>query len=184
MSIVGAEWVMFHDHALPLHLWAEACNTTIWLQNKSPHPILGMSTLEENFLGKKPYVRHFKIFHSLVYSHVTKYAQKKLEPTPEFGIFLAYTDTPHNYQVYLLTNKMTVVQRDVKFDQDKTMRSSLERELQLHVVEELLAPKEEHQDDVEQPHVEEQEVEAPTLAQSSRNGRKLTIEAWSTHVTM
>jgi len=38
---------------------------------------------------------------------------------------------------------MTVVRRDVKFTEEKTMRCSLESELQLHVDEEILAPKEE-----------------------------------------
>ena len=40
---------------------------------------------------------------------------------------------------------MTVVHMDVGFDEEKAMRVSLERELELHVVEEILAPKvEEH----------------------------------------
>ena len=51
--------------------------------------------------------------------------------------------------VYLPSHRMTMVCRDVKFDEEKAMRCSLERELQLHVDEEILAPKEEPQDDVE-----------------------------------
>jgi len=54
---------------------------------------------------------------------------------------------------------------------------SLERDLQLHVEEELLAPKEEPQDDVEKPHAEEQRVEAPTHAKTSKDGMKHTREA-------
>ena len=76
---------------------------------------------------------------------------KELEPTTKLGIFVGYTDSPHNYHVYLPTNMMTVVHRDVKFYEKKAMRYSLERELTLHVDEELLAPKEENQDVVEQP---------------------------------
>jgi len=37
---------------------------------------------------------------------------------------------------------MTVVRRDVKFDEEKAVRCSHEKELQLHADEELLAPKE------------------------------------------
>ena len=44
---------------------------------------------------------------------------------------------------------MTMVCRDVKFNEEKTTICSLERELQLHVDEEILAPNEEPQDDVE-----------------------------------
>lgn len=70
-----------------------------------------------------------------------------------------------------------MVRRDVNFHEEKAMRYSLERELQLHVDEDILALKEEPQDDMEQPHVEEQRVEAPTYAVSSRDGRKCTREA-------
>lgn len=59
------------------------------------------------------------------------------------GIFFGYTYTPHNYQVYLLTNRLKMVHRDVKFDEEKAMRCSLERELQLHAVYDILASKEE-----------------------------------------
>jgi len=37
---------------------------------------------------------------------------------------------------------MALVHRDVKFDEEKAMRCSLERDLQLRADEELLAPKE------------------------------------------
>jgi len=50
---------------------------------------------------------------------------------------------------------MTMVRRYVNSDEEKAMRCSLERELQLHAYEQLLAPKEEPQDDVEQPHEKE-----------------------------
>jgi hypothetical protein len=70
---------MLHDQGLPMHLWAEACNTAVYVQNHCPHRVLGMSTPEEDFTGKKPDVSHFKIFGSSVYVHVTKNARKKLE---------------------------------------------------------------------------------------------------------
>ena len=41
-----------------------------------------------------------------------------------------------------------MVRRDVNFYEEKVMRCSLERELQLNAYEEILAPKEEPQDDV------------------------------------
>ena len=81
-----------------------------------------MSTPEEAFTGKKPDVSHFKIFGSSVYVHVTKNAKKKLESTDEVGIFLGYTEKPHNYRVYFPNNKMTVMRRNIKFDEGKAMR--------------------------------------------------------------
>jgi len=164
-TIVGGAWVMLHDQGLPLHLWADTCNTTVYLQNRSPHCILGMRTLKEAFSEKRPDVGHFRIFGSSVYCHVTKDVQKKLEPTAELGILVGYTDTPHNSRVYLPTSQRTVVRRDLKFDEQKAMRVSLEREIQLQVMEELLVPKEEEpQTDAKQLHVEVPGVETSTQA--------------------
>ena len=54
---------------------------------------------------------------------------------------------------------------------------SLERELELHVKEELLVPKDEPQD-LEKPHAEDHGVAENTHAEPSiRNGRRCTTEA-------
>ena len=102
-----------------------------------------MSTPEEAFTGKKSDVSHFNIFGSSVYVHVTKNARKKLESIAKVGIFVEYTETPHNYHVYLRDSQITVVRWDIKFNEVKSMKLSLERELQLHAEEELLVPKDE-----------------------------------------
>ena len=107
---------------------------------------------------------------------MTKDSRKKLEPTAEVGIFVGYTKTPPNYRVYFRNSKMTVMRQDIKFDERKAMRLSLERELDLHAKEELLVPKDESQD-VDQPHEEVHGVEKTTQANPSIiNGRKRTTE--------
>ena len=81
---------------------------------------------------------------------------------------MGYNGTPHNYLVDMPTIRMTMVRRDIKFNEEKVMRLSLERELELHENEDLLAPKVEGpQIDVEQTHVEVQRVETSTQAESS-----------------
>jgi hypothetical protein len=71
---------------------------------------------------------------------------------------------------------MTVMRRDIKFDEGKAMRLLLERELELHVERELLVPKDESQD-VDQAHEEVHGVEETNQADPSiRNGRKRTTE--------
>ena len=102
--------------------------------------------------------------------------RKKLEPTAEIEIFVGYTETPHNYCVYFPNSRMTVVQRDIKFDEEKSMWLSLERELDLHAEEELLVPKDESQY-VDQPHEEVHGVEEKTHAEPTiRNGRRCTMK--------
>ena len=135
-----------------------------------------MSTLKEAFSGKKPDISHLRIFGSPVYIHVTKDARKKLESISEVGIFVGYTDTPHNYRVYLPDSRKTVVRRDIKFQEEKAMQCSLEREPHLHAKEELLVPKEELPE-VDQPQEEVHEVEETTHAVPTIRGRKRTTEA-------
>eukprot|EP00253_Pinus_taeda_P003039 PITA_03039 len=67
---------------------------------------------------------------------------------------------------------MTVVRRDVKFDEEKAMRCSLERELQIPPEEELLAPNKEAREVVEQLQVEEKIVETSLKHKHIEKARK------------
>jgi hypothetical protein len=49
-------------------LWVEACNTIIYVQNKSPHRILEVKTPEEAFSEMKPEIGHLMVFGCLVYT--------------------------------------------------------------------------------------------------------------------
>ena len=89
-----------------MHLWVEACNIAVYVEKCCPHRVIGMSTPEEAFTSKKPDVSHTNILGSSVYVH----ARKNLEPTTEVGIFVGYTETPHNYRVYFPNIKTTVMQ--------------------------------------------------------------------------
>ena len=174
--IVGAAWVMLHDQGLPLPLWAEECTTAVYVQNHCPHRILGMSTPEEAYFGKRPDISHLRIFGSNVYMHVMKDARKKLEPTVEVGISVGYTNMPHNYCVYFPDSRKTVVRRDIKFQEEKAMKCSLEMEPHLHADEELLVPKDELQD-VDQPQDKVHGVEETTHAAPTIRGQKRITEA-------
>jgi len=87
-NIVGETRAMLHDQGPPLHLWDQAHNTMVYVQNHSPHRMLEMKTREEAYFVQRPDVGHFRIFGSSIYFHVTKYAWKKLEPTTQLGIFV------------------------------------------------------------------------------------------------
>ena len=71
---------MLHDQDLPMHLWAEAARTTVYVQNRTPHRVLENKTPEEVFFGKKPEVSHLRIFSCPVYIHIPKEKRTKLDP--------------------------------------------------------------------------------------------------------
>lgn len=78
---------MIHDQGLPMYLWVEACNTVVYVQNRSPHKKMKDMTLEEAYTGVKPKVNHLRIFGCPFYMHVPKEKRSKLEPTGKRGIF-------------------------------------------------------------------------------------------------
>ena len=45
---------MLHDQDLPMHLWAKATKTAVYVQSRTPHRVLENKTPEEVFSGKKP----------------------------------------------------------------------------------------------------------------------------------
>ena len=71
-TICEAAKAMLTNLDLPLSLWVEAACTVVYIQNKSPHAILGEKTPEEVFTSKKPAVDHMRIFGTHVYIHVPK----------------------------------------------------------------------------------------------------------------
>jgi hypothetical protein len=123
-AIVGAAKAMLHDQGLPLFLWVEAWNTLVYMQNRNPHRVLGDKTPEEAFSGKKPEVRHFRIFGCLTYSHVPSEKRTKLNPTAEKGVFVGYSETSKAFRIYIPSLRKTVVRQDVRFEEDRAFQRS------------------------------------------------------------
>ena len=94
--IMEAARGMLHDQDLPMHLWAEATRTTMYVQNRTPHTVLKNKTPEEVFFGKKPEVSHLRIFGFPVYLHIPKVKRTKLDPSGKMGIFVGYSESSQN----------------------------------------------------------------------------------------
>jgi transposase InsO family protein len=52
-TIMEAVKTMIHDQDLPMHLWAKAGRTTVYVQNRLSHSALGFETPEEMSTGNK-----------------------------------------------------------------------------------------------------------------------------------
>jgi hypothetical protein len=128
-AIVGAAKAMLHDQDLPKFLWAEACNIVVYLQNRSPHRVLGNVTPEEAFTGKKPDISHLRIFGCVVYCHIPAEKRTKLDPTTEKGILVGYSETSKAYRVYIPSTRKTVERRDIKFEEERAFRKSYQTKI-------------------------------------------------------
>ena len=52
-TIMEAARAMIHVQDLPMHIWAEAARTTMYVQNHTPHRVIKNKTPKEVFSGKK-----------------------------------------------------------------------------------------------------------------------------------
>ena len=108
-TIVGAAKAMLYDLDLPRFLWAEACNTTVYIQNRTPHRALGKKMPERVFIGRKPKVSHLRIFESLGHCHVPDEKHSKLDQTAENGYLVGYSKTSKAYIIYIPSSMKIVV---------------------------------------------------------------------------
>ena len=121
-TIVEAVRAMLYDQDMPRSLWAEACNTVVYVQVKIPHIALGKITPESVFTGSKPKVSHFRIFGSMAYCHVPSEKRKKLDMTTEKGYLVGYNENAKAYCIYILGSRKFVVWMDVKFMEEKGLQ--------------------------------------------------------------
>ena len=117
---------MITDLDLPLSLWDEATGTVVYIQNRSPHAILGEKTSEEVFTKKKPAVDHMRIFGTPVYVHVSKEKRAKLEPSRKKGIFVGYSDSSKACRIYVPGQWYIEVNRDMIFHEESVFRQTQE----------------------------------------------------------
>ena len=93
---------MLHDQDFPMHIWAEAARTAVYVRKRIPHRVLENNTPKEVFSDKKPKVSHLRIFDCLVYIHIPKEKRTKLDPSGKKGIFVGYSKSSKAYRIYFL----------------------------------------------------------------------------------
>ena len=122
-TICEAAKAMLTDLDRPLSLWAKAACTAVYIQNRSPHAILGEKSQEEVFTGEKPVVDHMRIFGTPVYIHVPKEKRANLEPSEKKGIFVGYSESSKAYRIYVPGQRYS---RDVIFHEEVVFRQTKE----------------------------------------------------------
>jgi hypothetical protein len=112
-------------------LWAEACMTTVYVQNMSPHQILKNITPKEAFTGVKPEIGHFRIFGCLVYFHVPKEKRSKLDPSGRNGTFVGYNESSKAYRIYIPGQRQIEISKDVIFEEEISFQRSKESQMEI-----------------------------------------------------
>jgi len=79
---------MIHNAKLPLHFWAEAVNTAVYLHNCSPIYTLEDKAPFEYWFHEKPEISNLLVFGFVCYMHMPNGERQKLDPMPSKGIFI------------------------------------------------------------------------------------------------
>jgi len=91
---------MLHEKNLPKKFWAEAANTTVFLQNRLLTRDVKDQTPFEAWYGYKPSLNFLKIFGCLCFTLVTPIKRDKLDKRALLGIFIVYSSVAKAYKVF------------------------------------------------------------------------------------
>ncbi|CAN6541722.1 unnamed protein product [Malus baccata var. baccata] len=78
-TIVEMAKSMLHEKKLPYKLWGEAVNTAVYLLNRCSTSALNCVTPFEAYTGRKPWIKHLKVFGVVCYSLIPRDLRHKLD---------------------------------------------------------------------------------------------------------
>ncbi|MCO5590549.1 hypothetical protein L7F22_044520 [Adiantum nelumboides] len=116
-TIMEMARAMLAHASLPRSYWAEACNTAVYIQNRSPTHALQDMTPFQAYYGRKPTVSHFRVFGCSAFVHIPKEKRQKLDFKSRKLLFLGYSAESDAYRLYDPDTRTTTVSRDVVFDE-------------------------------------------------------------------
>lgn len=88
---------MLHERKLPLHLWAEATYTAVYLKNRTASDTIGVTPYEKWF-GSRPSIGHLRVFGSEAYVHVPKEERTKWEKNSIKCQMIGYNEDSKAYR--------------------------------------------------------------------------------------
>ncbi|KAG7548326.1 Integrase catalytic core [Arabidopsis suecica] len=106
-----------HGKDLPKALWAEGMRCAAYVINRMPLSPNNMKSPYEMVHGKKPTVKHLRIFGSVCYVHVFDSQRTKLEAKAKKCIFVGYDEQRKGWRCMDPETHKYVVSRDFVFDE-------------------------------------------------------------------
>lgn len=122
------------EKGIPTEFWDEAVNVSVYLQNRCYTSANEEKTPFEVFTGRKPGVKHLKVFGCICYTFVPSVLRQKFDEKSEKGVFIGYGSCEKGYRVYLLHAKKIILSRDVIFDEDKSWNWGIEHDQSVSVI--------------------------------------------------
>ncbi|GBO46055.1 Retrovirus-related Pol polyprotein from transposon TNT 1-94 [Araneus ventricosus] len=113
---------MLKDSALRNSFWVEAlmCFTNVWNRVCHRHE---KKTPFELFGGRKPSVKHFRIFGITAYVGIPKQTRSKLQMRSKKGIMVGYALQMRGYRIWIPSERRVVETINVTFDKKRAART-------------------------------------------------------------
>ena len=103
--------------------------------NRSPTKALSGKTPFEAWFGKKPNVKHLRVFGCAAYPHVPRNERGKLYPKAKCCIFLGYATQRKGYRLYDTKTSCIILSRNVVFNESSRGVDSKQEETQSGQIE-------------------------------------------------
>lgn len=128
-TLVEMARCMIHGKNLPQNFWAEAINTATYIRNRSESSALNKVTPYEAWTGRKPSIRHLRIFGSKCYALDTNPGRSKLAPKGIPCLLLGYDGQSKSYRLWDQEKRKVKISRDVQFNEHDTSLRPLEHNI-------------------------------------------------------
>ena len=117
LTIMDRVRTILIESRLPLSLWAEAVDYTIYTKNRSPAAAVKGKTLYEVFWGIKPDISNLRVFGSQCYVHNDTPNRRKLDACAFPAIFIGYPPTSKAWRYYIPSQRKAGTSRNIIFDE-------------------------------------------------------------------
>lgn len=105
MHIVKTSLALLHYTSLPLTYWSHAFQTTLYLINRHPTPILNNKSPYECLFQQSPNYSKLKPFDCVCYPWLRPYTTSKFQPKSQPCLLFVYSSAKSAYKCYDLEIK-------------------------------------------------------------------------------
>ncbi|KAK8934943.1 hypothetical protein KSP39_PZI014634 [Platanthera zijinensis] len=117
LTIMNMASSMVKGKGLPKKYWAEAVQVAVYVLNRCPTKSVKFKTPFEAWCGRKPSVKHLRVFGCVAYAHIPDQRRRKLDDRSEKCIFVGYAPASKAYKLYNPETEKAIISRDVVFEE-------------------------------------------------------------------
>ncbi|CAL9018516.1 unnamed protein product [Prunus brigantina] len=130
----GGEYTSLEfDEKFHLISGAEAINISVYILNRCPTKALSKKTPFEAYSGRKPGVKHLKVFGSPCYAHVPKQAKTETRFGKQEVYLSGYGSCEKGYRLYNIETGKVIVSRDVIFSENECWDWDAKKETSVNI---------------------------------------------------